>query len=203
MIDRTFAAAFIDNNVEHHIFGRRLYPFSTWHRFLLLTVNSPFLSGGEVKIFDVREAIGICSLRYPQCKVKRPWIVPFLLFLWCCLSGKRWLKCLIKTKNRLLEYFGDYISKPEYSIWNPEIHYSGPQIAPPPRLGPIPEDFVILADIIGFTHCSIEEAWNMPVGQAYWWQMAALKHAGEHINFLDEKEREFQAQMRTAEEKTA
>jgi hypothetical protein len=202
VIDRTLGAAFIDNNVCHRIFGRRLFPFSCWHRLLLLAVDSPFLKGGEIKLFDIREAIGICSLRYPNCKITRPWIMPMVAILLTGLFRKRWIKFLTKARDRLLIYFGDYISRPEYSLWYPDPSYSGPQIAPPPRLGPIPESFSMVADMIGFLHCSVEEAWNMPIGQAYWWQMAAFKHAGENINFLDESEREFQAQMRVKQEKT-
>lgn len=113
---------------------------------------------------------------------------------------------MIKIRDYLLEYFGDYISRPEYNIHAPEpVHGHGPQLAPPPRLGPVPEAFIILSDVIGFLHCSIAEAWNMPVSQAYWWQMAFYKQQGENINFLDEEERKFQADMRAAQpmEKTA
>lgn len=109
---------------------------------------------------------------------------------------KYWIKILGKINDHLLEYFGDYISRPEYNLWHPEPNYNGPSIAPPPRLGPVPEVFVIIADVIGFLHCSPEEAWNMPVGQAYWWQLAAFRKGGDSINFLDESEREFQEKMR-------
>lgn len=113
---------------------------------------------------------------------------------------------MIKIRDHLLEYFGDYISRPEYNIHAPDPIHSrgGPQLAPPPRLGPVPEEFLILSNVIGFLRCSVAEAWNMPVGHAYWWQMAFYKQQGEHINFLDEEERKFQAEMRSAhKEKTA
>lgn len=192
VIDRTLAAAFIDNNVRHWILGRRLYPFSLWHRFLLMMVQSPFLLGGQVSLFDLREAVAICSLRYPKCKIKRPWIIPALLFL-LIYGKKRWLGVLKRIKDKLLNYFGDYISQPEFNLWFPEMSGNG---SPPPRLGPIPEVFLVLSDVISFLNCSPKEAWDMSVGQAYWWQMAALRKAGEHINFMDEDEREFQRKMR-------
>lgn len=198
IIDRTLAAAFIDNNVRHRVFGRCLTPFSLWHRFLLMTIQSPFMVGGDLTFFDIRNAIGICSLRYPQCRIRRPWIVPVLWMIWCGPFKKKWIKRLGKTRDKLLEYFGDYISKPEFNLWHPDLSYHGPSIAPPPRLGPVPEVFSILSDVISFLHCSPTDAWNTPVGQAYWWQMAALRQAGENINFMDESEREFQAKMREA-----
>lgn len=201
MIDRTLAGAFIDNNVEHRILGRRLYPFSLWHRFLLTTIQSPFLKGGELSFFDIREAIGICSLKWPECKVRRPWVIPVLWIFFFGYRKKAWHKFMLKLRDRLMEYFGDYISRPEYNFHFTEAHYGGPSVAPPPRLGPIPAEFLLLADVIGFLHCSVAEAWNTPIGQAYWWQMAFYKNQGVNINFLDEGDREFQAKMREAQEK--
>jgi hypothetical protein len=165
-----------------------------------MAAGSPFLAGGSISFFDIREVIGICSLRWPRCKVRRPWVIPFIYFMLMGYRRKAWKKWMIKLRDRLLEYFGDYISRPEYSIHVPDMP-RGPQTAPPPRLGPVPEEFVILSDVISFLHCSVEEAWNTPVSQAYWWQMAFYKHQGENINFLDENERQFQAQMRAAGEK--
>jgi hypothetical protein len=167
-------------------------------------IESPFLKGGDISFFDLREAVGICSLRWPRCRVKRPWVVPFLWFLWIGFRKKAWRNRMIKIKDQLMEYFGDYIARPEYNFYTPEP-VRGPSVSPPPpRLGPIPEAFLILADVISFLHCSVEEAWNMPVSHAYWWQMAFYKQHGENINFLDEGDREFQAQMREAhKEKTA
>lgn len=164
----------------------------------MLTIDSPFLRGGDVKIFDLREAVGICSLRYPECKVRRPWIVPAIYFIWFGLYRKRWIKFLIRIKDRLLVYYGDYISRPEYLLkpFDQPVSHRGPQVAPPTRLGPVPEGFQILSDVISFLHCSEQDAWNMPVGKAYWYQMAYFRQQGERVDFMDEPEREFQREMR-------
>jgi hypothetical protein len=187
-LDRTLAAAFIDNDVRHTILGRHLRPFSLWHRLLLQAVHSPFLCGDQLRFFDMREAVGVCQLSYPHSRVKRPWIVPFGCYLWYGFPRKRWTKFLKQTRDRLLEYFGDYISQPEYSIKTPE--------APPgPPLGEIPEGFVIVCDVISFLNCSEDHAWDIPVGRAYWYQMG-YRNKTQIIDFLTEEERKFQAEMK-------
>jgi hypothetical protein len=200
-IDRTLAAAFIDNNVRHRVLGRRLQSFSLWHRFLLQAIDSPFLRKGEVRFWDMREVVGICRMRYPQCKVRRPWLIPLWCFWWYGWPRVRWRNFLIRTKDRLLEYFGDYVSFPEYSLWYPDPSPAQQNMQPPVRLGPVPDTFVILSGIIAFLGCGEVEAWNTPVCKAYWYQMGYLQHKGEQIDFMDEDERSFQEQMREAEEK--
>lgn len=145
----------------------------------------------------MREAVGVCSLRYPNCKIRRPWLMPAWYFWWYAWPRKRWTKFLERTRDQLLEYFGDYLSFPEYSIWTPEPLPNQPA---PPRLGPVPDTFVILSGVINFLHCGEVQAWNMPVCKAYWYQMGNLQNRGESVDFFDEEERQFQAEMRTAEE---
>lgn len=151
----------------------------------------------------MREVVGICSLRYPQCKVHRPCLLPTFYYWWYGLSRIRWLKFLIRTKDKLLDYFGDYVSFPEYSVWYPDPTPDKlmNQAAPPPRLGPVPDTFVILSGVITFLHCGEMEAWNMPVCKAYWYHLGYLQNKGEQIDFMDEDERKFQEEMRQAMEK--
>lgn len=199
-LDRTLAAAFIDNDIRHRILGRRLKPFSLWHRFLLQAVHSPFLYGAEISFFDMREAVGICQLSFPHSKVHRPWIVPFACYFFFGFPRRMWTKFLKRTRDKLLAYFGDYIVRPEYSIKYPDIAPSR-AMPPTPRLGPIPEGFILVSDVIAFLHCSAKEAWDLPVGQAYWYQMGFYHSQKEMVDFIDEDEREFQAQLKAQLEK--
>lgn len=91
----------------------------------------------------------------------------------------------------MVEYFGDYIYRPEYTIKS--LVEPRRNATPPPRLGEIPEGFSLLADVIGFLRCTQEYAWNLPIGQAYWLQMAALRHRDQQVDYLSEEEKEFQA----------
>jgi hypothetical protein len=211
-MDRTLAGAFIDNGVTHRVFGVKLIPFSNWHKFLLLTVQSPFLEPnrpGEdragLTLFDLREAVGICRLKWkhgqPVSRVRRPWLYPAIVSFFLGWSTKRWKAYLEKQRDKLLFYFGDYISRPEYSII--QIHHDSPEAPRPfPVKTPVPapEVFTTVSDVIGFLHCSEEMAWNMPIGRAYWYQLAYLRDKGEPIDFLDEEERAFQIAMKASEE---
>ena len=50
---------------RHVVLGRRLRPFCEWHRFLLLSIESPLLIPGAIPtLADVENAVGICRARY-------------------------------------------------------------------------------------------------------------------------------------------
>jgi hypothetical protein len=193
-LERRFAAAFIDNDTKHRILGRRLKPFSLWHRHLLDAIHSPFLYGDELRFWDMREAVGICSLSFPHSKVRRPWIIPFLCFFVLGFPRSQWTRFLKRTRDKLLDYFGDYISRPEYTI-------KGPEVPPGPVLGPIPEGFIVVCDVISFLKCSEKEAWDLPVARAYWYQMGSYRAQKEQIDFMTEDERKFQADVKAAQER--
>lgn len=61
-------------------------------------------------------------------------------------------------------------------------------------LGPIPEGFIVVCDVISFLKCSEKEAWDLPVARAYWYQMGSYRAQKEQIDFMTEDERKFQAE---------
>ena len=95
----------------------------------------------------------------------------------------------------MLEYFGDYISQPEYSVKTPEVPPGSP-------LGVIPEGFQVTCDVISFLRCSDTEAWDMPVGKAYWYQLG-YRSRTQLIDFFTEEERKFQAELKASMEEEA
>jgi hypothetical protein len=101
----------------------------------------------------------------------------------------QWTRFLKRTRDHLLDYFGDYITRPEYTI-------KGPDAPPGPVLGPIPEGFIVVCDVISFLKCTEKEVWDMPVGKAYWYQMGFYRHQKEQIDFMTEDERKFQAEVK-------
>jgi hypothetical protein len=202
-VDRTLAGAFIDNGVRHRVFGVRLVPFCNWHKFLLLAARSPFLEKSEkLTLFDLREAVGICRLKWkngqPVSKVRRPWLYPAIASLVFGWSTKRWLGYMERRRDDLLRYFGDYISRPEYTIARNEPAPTPDAPVPFPSKVPVPppEVFTTVCDVIAFFHCGEETAWMMPMGRAYWYQLGYLRDKDEPVDFLDEDERAFQAEMK-------
>lgn len=129
--------------------------------------------------------------------MRRPWLWPALAAMRYGWSTKRWLKYLERCRDQVVGYCGDYISRPEWVIVPPSvpIERTGRGF-PMTSRGEIPELMCLVADNISFLHCSEKEAWNMPVGRAYWYQMMWYRQKGEDVDFLDEGERAFQALLK-------
>lgn len=186
MIDRTFAAAYIDNNIRHRIFGRRLKPFSLWHLFLLQVIESPFVSQSEIRLHDLKNAIAICSLNYRNSKIRRP-ILPVNVTI----------TSLGKYVTRFMEYVGDYLSRPEYTIipWKvDEPRYVGLPVTDAPNI------IVTAFNACASTRLPINEIWDLPIGEAYVAEAMYLRMQGNRLNFTDEDERQFQAEMKAAQQ---
>jgi hypothetical protein len=107
------------------------------------------------------------------------------------------------TYNRLerevlkfLAYVSNYLQKPEYVIIpiNPFPRSTGR--APPPKANPPPEVISLVFDAAKGANISVNEAWNMPIGQAYIAQAMRLIEIGASIDFMDDKEREFQTMLK-------
>lgn len=181
-IDRIFAAAYIDNGNVHKILGVKLRPFCAWHLFQLQIVESPFLSAGEVFLFHLRRAVGICRLRFPESRTKLP-------FFPLVVNKKK----LHKEVENFLLYLGDYIQKPDYSVIPPDEFRKSKRTTHLPS--PAPEVVQLAFEAAHGANISIHDAWNMPIGQAYIAQAMYLKQHGIAVDFMNEEERQFQASI--------
>lgn len=184
-IDRTFAAAYIDNNIRHKIFGRTLRPFSLWHLFLLQVIESPFVTQADITLHDLKNAIAICTLRYRNSKIRRP-LFPL----------KVNQKTLVKKVEQFVNYTNDYLSRPEFSIvpWKiDEPQYVGLPVTDAPPI------FITAFNACAVTHLTINEIWNLPIGEVYVAEAMHLRMQGNRLNFMDEAERKFQEEMKAAE----
>ena len=187
MFDSKIAAAFIDNvSVEsqrHRILGVRLRPFSLWHHFLLQACESPFIKKGNVTLRDLKTAIGICRLRFGQSKVIRPF--------WPPIAPRKKLE---RDVAKFLSYVGDYLNRPDYVI----SETRSAEEKPKKRNNPPPESVQAAFEAAWGANCKVAEAWDMPIGQAYMAQAMYYRHAGAPVDFMDDGERKFQAEMKAA-----
>lgn len=195
-MDRTLAAAFIDNRAEpwhparQRVLGARLRPFCLWHRFLLKSIDSPVFTGGMLDLRSLRTAAGICRLRFGQCQVRKPW--PGAYLFRHGLQGEA---------DRFYAYAGDYITKPEWAVVPLRPAKKG-AAAPEPR-GVIPEDIQIVADLVAWSHWPEWYVWELPISRAYWYQMMAHRAAGLDVDYVDEDERRFQEDLKAGLAKNA
>lgn len=154
---------------------------------------------------DLRVAVGICKLRSFHSRVKKPWIVPTLIYaraLWAALRHRKVigskdeptrLKRSLKPRvEAFLSYCGEYLQDPEYTIIPPKR--SGGPDTPRGRFDDVVET---VSELINW---GIPEhrAWDMPIGQARVYRIMARRAAGLDVDIMTDEEREFQSEMRAA-----
>jgi hypothetical protein len=181
--DSVFAAAYIDNGTKHRVLGARLQPFSAWHLLLLSVIDSPFLSSGQVYLYHLRRAVGICRLSFPQSRTRLP-------FSPLVLTSKRFHQ----EVSKFLLYTGDYIQRPDYTIIPFDLMGEGRKPGPQPN--PPPDVIQLVYDAAHGANIPIDQAWNMPIGQAYVSQAMYYQHRGVMVDFMSDSEREFQAVLK-------
>jgi hypothetical protein len=177
--DQTFAAAYIDGGVRHRVLGARLRPFSAWHLYQLQIIDSPFLKAGQVFLYDLRRAVGVCRLRFPDSWTRLP-IFPLFMTQ----------QKLEAEVAKFLAYVDNYLQRPEYSILQPDefVRPKRPLRIP----ANAPEPIELAFDAAHGANIPLAEAWNLPIGQAYIAQAMQFRRAGLMVDFMTEKEREFQ-----------
>lgn len=135
-LERPLAAAFIDGNMRQRCLGATMERFSVWHMILLRAIDSPLVSLGIVELHHLQDGAGICRLRFPDSRIQRPRLWPWVLWRLCRKGG------LKREINRFMDYTGDYLSKPEYAVKPPEGVKAGSGTSNPP-----PELMVVVGDI--------------------------------------------------------
>jgi len=157
-----------------------------WHLFLLQVLESPFVVAGDITLHDLKNAIAICTLKYRNSQVCRP-IFPLALRL----------KTLQKRVNQFVEYLGDYIERPEYTIVPWDIK------GPPPRLGlpttDAPAIIVVVFEAAHALQMPVKEVWDMPIGEVYVAQAMYQRLQGNRLNFVDDDQRKFEADLKAAQ----
>lgn len=172
-LDEKFAEAFV--NLDYHrVLSYKLKPFSLWHRFLLEFLDSPLITGGNADVNSILQAIQVCRSSFPKFPDKQGFL------------GK--LRLLINTFNpeeegtKFAKYVEDYAAFPE--LWNKSDEESKKSSAP--------ETLSMAVQLIelGFTE---SQAWDMPIGKAFWYTSISAHLKGADIDFVTQEEREMNA----------
>ncbi|MEA3208370.1 MAG: hypothetical protein QOE70_1427 [Chthoniobacter sp.] len=188
-LDPSLAGAFIDGGIRHRLLGVPVFRFSLWHLLLLQALDSPFLRHGEVGLFELRTAVGVCRLRFGQSRVRRPWLGPLTLARLCRKGGLRREVC------EFLSYTADYLYKPEYSIRAPRLP---PGASTGPQSNGAPEILKLAGDIIGWSQWPEAYVWELPPGRAHWYRALAQRAMGADVDFVTPEDREFNEAMKRA-----
>ena len=155
--------------------------------------------------FDIRNAVAVCCLEFPDSNIKRPWLRPTFGRYWLVtrlalstiilrkkpVQGEENIvqKGLRKNVDKFLFYTQDYVQQPEYAII--PIETSGPPAKPQVPRGRAPDDIEMVADLLAWTHWDDKKIWDLPLGYANWLRTMAIRDKGADIDFVTEKEREF------------
>lgn len=172
-MNRPFAESFF-NRDDHIVLGRRLLPLSLWHLTQLEIAGSPYFIGRSFPMAkDLRLAVTVCTTPFPR--------LPDL-------SGRRlawdWLRSwrcdFLRETAKFRAYLDDFNALPQ--IWKkPETgKSSGRQPAS------LPWALAVVSGICSSTGWSAGTAWNLPVGQAYWYHVAFAMQKGCEVNLMSD-----------------
>ncbi len=177
---------------DHRVLGRRLRPFCLWHRFLLEAIESPLLIPGATLLpVDLRRAVAICRNRFREGRV-RP--LPSLLDAWR-LAGRGFAR----EQAAFEEYIGDFHVRPIYAIKTD----TGSKAKRGFPAGPPPEILSLVGDIIGWSSWPDWRVWELPIGEVHFYascvENARLAPTGSQQDWLTDRERKFQADLKAKE----
>jgi len=179
--------AFIDGRPpgeRPRVAGVALRPFSAWHHFQLQALDSPFIRRGEVRRFELLQALAVCRLRYPDSCLR----MPVLRTIWPLRRGIR------HAVSEFLDYTGTYLYRPEYAV----VERKRPGEAPSEQITNAPELMRLIGDIIGWAPWPEAYVWDLPLGRAYWYQAMSFRARGVTLSYMNDEEREFQEKMSEA-----
>jgi len=202
--------------------GMRLLPFSCWHKFQLEHWNSPVLVGGP-KLWDLWVAAMICRSRYPH----RPRLTqrgPWWHLGWWVRYG--WRFRVEREMDKFIEYLREYNAPPKTWTGTGSAHKKLAEALRYLMTVTTDAEERVEADGMARLHeglsrqgederdmddgleqvalwCKhghpIEQAWNMPLGELVWMNVAVAKTEGAKIQLwtpMDEERMEQQRKNR-------
>lgn len=176
-------------SVPHRVLGRRLRPFSLWHRTLLEYGDSPVLFGKAPNLAQLDYAVRVCVLEFSRL----PGIPPR------GMSG-RLARALYFTRfnlrretQRFYDYLDDY-----YSI--PDIE-AAPSKVEADRTPDLDEGLSAVAAYRMMTKCPREEPWNLPIGELFWMNAALNRREGMEFRIRTPQQSERLRQLKARRER--
>lgn len=201
VFDERFAEGFF-HAPRRRVLGRRLEPFSYWHKVQLEYVQSRFLTGGGVGMWDVWVAVRICTTRYPATAGLRAVYPAWWQLLWQACYGWRNVKRGIAG---MVAHINDYASGPKLwpkggskrrlaEAYEALARETGDrsllvkaaqatQAAELEAAGKRDIDDSVEQVAIYMKHAGrpAPEAWNMPLGALLWYNACFLKMEGAEV----------------------
>jgi hypothetical protein len=204
VFDPRFAEALLHEPGGHKVLGRRLRPFSLWHRLQLEYANSRLLLGGA-GLWDLWCAVQVCCTQYPKRAAWGPWR-PLWHAFWWLRYGWRPNWYIRREMGRFVRYVEDYASHPKY--WGGKgssmrrLGEAAAELAAATQDEELAQDArrVLgeaaamdggdrdIDDTIEQVGVAMrlgglrkEEAWNMPAGELSWLNLVLLRGEGAKI----------------------
>ena len=139
--------------------------------------------GEGVNVGEILAAAKICTLSYPNGFTKG-----IRLFN----KMRYWRYNDAKEGEKFQAYFMDYCHFPE--LWDAKTDGKGKSN------NPAPDPLGTMCQIMrmGFSE---SEAWNMPIGKAYWYSTVQAQLDGADIDFITDKERKIEEELAAFNEK--
>jgi len=201
VFDERFAAGFFHDPCKK-LWGKRLQPFSYWHKAQLEYVQSRFLTGEVPKLWDVWVARKILATRYPEVARLRPRYPDWWYLGWKALYGWRSLSRGIKG---IVKHINNFSSGPKfwpkggsyrrladaYRLLAKEmgdkslLHkaYNADRSADIEETGKRDVDDSVeqVSIYMKYAGRPAVEAWNMPIGKLLWHNACFLKMEGADV----------------------
>jgi hypothetical protein len=167
VLDEIFGEAWV--NSTHRVLGKKLLPFSLWHRFQLSLLDSPVLNGQNIQPIDLERAVDACRLVYPDSVSIK---IRLFSFRWRLAGRNFGIEC-----QNFGAYMHDYFSIPKFLPSVKKYHQT--EINHPP-----PEEIRIFSAISTMTGWTEEKIWMLPIGKAYWYAAGHWYQSGRELDFL-------------------
>ena len=179
MIDDIFLAADVTSCPD--ILGVRLRPLSIWHSWALLSMESPFIGGGEYTTDDVCNAVLVCSLTREEYSGSNPIDIATRLGH----IASEWLTLDDDARAETLDCFVAYL---DACTRFPEF-WRGEDSDPIRDRLRCPAEWHLIATLTNMGISKESEAWDYPIARAQCWQAVEGERAGSRA-YVDQRDRD-------------
>jgi hypothetical protein len=201
VFDERFAAGFFHDPCRR-VFGRRLQPFSYWHKVQLEYVQSAFLTGETPGKWDVWVASRILATRYPVAAQLRGRYPSWWYLGWYGLYGWR---SLARGVRGIIRHINDFSSGPKFwpkggsyrrladayrllaremgdrSLQQKAAHAERQADLEEAGKRDVDDSVEQVSIYMKYAGRPAVEAWNMPLGELLWHNACFLKMEGAEV----------------------